>query len=156
MAHPQSGSQAPDAPLSVPELHQHIARELRRGKSQDDLVRYLGTRGWPEVTARPFVANAAKSLQYPPTPSEGQPEQRLQPNKLSNTPANTPAQANAGIYKQRMIRGLLWILAGIGLTLVANDIARSMFGTGVVFVFAIFFGFIDFVLGLRGWLQHRK
>jgi hypothetical protein len=132
----------PHAPVSVPELRQRIAKELRRGKSQDDLVRYLGTRGWPEVTARPFVANAARANEFPPEP---------QPAPQANETAR-PADA----YKQRMIRGLLWILAGIGLSIVASDIARSTRSTGFVFIFAILFGCVDFVLGLRGWLQHRK
>ena len=55
-----------------------------------------------------------------------------------------------------MIRGLLWVVAGIGLSFVTYDIARYTRSTGFVFIFAILFGLVDFALGLRGWLQHRK
>ena len=144
----------PQAPVSVPELRQHIAKELRRGKSQDDMVRYLGTRGWPAVTARPFVANAAK---FTESVEPGKPAAKMRPapDKTSDTsdPSNTSI---ADVYKHRMIRGLLWIVAGIGLSFVTYDIARYARGTGYVFIFAILFGIVDFVLGLRGWLQHRK
>ena len=137
------------APVSVPELRQHIAKELRRGKSQDDMVRYLGARGWPEVTARPFVANAAKIIEVSANPEpapEPTPRRQAAPSETSI----------AEIYKQRMIRGLLWVVAGIGLTFVTYDIARYTRSTGFIFIFAILFGLVDFVLGLRGWLQHRK
>jgi hypothetical protein len=136
---------APPAPLSIPELRHYIAKELRRGKSQDDLVRYLGTRGWPEVTARPFVANAAKSVQSLP---DAQPEQKPQ--------REAAPRSLAEAYKHRMIRGLLWMLAGAGLSFVAYDIASYYQSTGFVFIFAMGFGLVDFVLGLWGWLQHRK
>jgi hypothetical protein len=44
--------------LSMRDLHQIIVTEKQRGKTPDDMVSFLRQRGWPEVTARKFIANA--------------------------------------------------------------------------------------------------
>jgi hypothetical protein len=47
--------------FSMSDLNRIIVTELRRGKSQDDLIAYLQKRGWPLTAAEHFVRNAAFS-----------------------------------------------------------------------------------------------
>jgi hypothetical protein len=55
-------------------------------------------------------------------------------------------------YKKRMTRGLLWTVAGVVITCGTFVFADSLGGNFFLFYGAIIFGFIDFVVGLIGWL----
>ena len=45
--------------FSMSDLTRIITEELRRGKTQDDMIAYLQARGWPHITAEQFVKKAA-------------------------------------------------------------------------------------------------
>lgn len=57
-------------------------------------------------------------------------------------------------YKKRMKRGFLWTVVGIILTCGTFMFADSLGGKYVLFYGAIIYGFIDFVIGLIGWLAN--
>jgi hypothetical protein len=44
--------------LSMQDLNQIVIAEMNRGKTCDDMIAYLRERGWPENSARKFIANA--------------------------------------------------------------------------------------------------
>ena len=45
--------------FSMSDLTRIITEELRRGKTQDDMIAYLQARGWPHITAEQFVKKTA-------------------------------------------------------------------------------------------------
>ena len=55
-------------------------------------------------------------------------------------------------YKKRMTRGLLWTVVGVVITCGTLAFSDVLGGKYVLFYGAIIFGFIDFVVGLIGWL----
>ena len=57
-------------------------------------------------------------------------------------------------YKKRMTRGLLWTIAGVVITCGTYAFASELGGKFVLFYGAIIFGFIDFIVGLIGWLSN--
>lgn len=63
--------------------------------------------------------------------------------------------ARAEKYRKRMIRGLIWTAAGIVLTCGSYVFASSQGGQYVLCYGAIIFGFIDFLVGLVGWLSSK-
>jgi hypothetical protein len=54
-----------------------------------------------------------------------------------------------------MSRGLVWLVIGIILTCGTMAFSDSMGGKYVFFYGAIIWGFIDFIIGLFGWLSNR-
>lgn len=61
-------------------------------------------------------------------------------------------KARSEKYKKRMTRGLLWTVAGIVITCGTMAFADNLGGKFVLFYGAIIYGFIDFIIGLIGWL----
>ncbi len=57
-------------------------------------------------------------------------------------------------YKKRMTRGFLWTVVGIVLTCGTYAFAESLGGRYVLFYGAIVIGFIDFGIGLIGWIMN--
>jgi hypothetical protein len=57
-------------------------------------------------------------------------------------------------YKKRMTRGLLWTVAGLVITCGTYAFASELGGRFAIFYGAIIFGFIDFMVGLFGWLSN--
>jgi hypothetical protein len=57
-------------------------------------------------------------------------------------------------YKKRMTRGLLWTVAGVVITCGTYAFASELGGKYYLFYGAIIFGFIDFVVGLIGWVAN--
>jgi len=57
--------------------------------------------------------------------------------------------------KKRMIRGSLWTVGGIIVTILTYMFASQLGGTYFIFYGAIIFGFIDFIIGLAGWIADR-
>jgi len=57
-------------------------------------------------------------------------------------------------YKKRMTRGLLWTIAGTVITCGTFVFASELSGRFVLLYGAIIFGFIDFIIGLIGWLSN--
>jgi hypothetical protein len=57
-------------------------------------------------------------------------------------------------YKKRMTRGFLWTAAGIVITCGTFVFASELGGKFVVVYGAIIYGFIDFIVGLVGWLSN--
>jgi hypothetical protein len=125
--------------LSMQELNDLIDRELQQGSSQDSVTGILIARGWPEVTARQFVARAAQSAPARPAPIKV--EER---------------QSAILVYKRRMLRGLLWMLGGFVISVASLSLVRSNGGGSLVFFGAMIFGVIDFLAGFVGWWRCRK
>jgi hypothetical protein len=57
-------------------------------------------------------------------------------------------------YTKRLRRGLVWTVAGVAITLGTYAFAGELGGKFVLFYGAIIFGFIDFMVGLVGWLAN--
>jgi len=57
--------------------------------------------------------------------------------------------------KKRMIRGLLWTVGGIIVTILTYVFASQLGGTFFIFYGAIIVGFIDFIIGLVGWIAEK-
>ncbi|HEY3291158.1 MAG TPA: hypothetical protein VGK87_13605 [Anaerolineae bacterium] len=125
-AQPQSGS--------LKELKYSIIKQLTSGVEQGSVIQQLIERGWPEVSARHFVAG-------------------LVPRVLVNQAiAAHPAQmVNHG--KWRALRGLAFMSAGlviiiIGLALRDPSISLFTFSTGVIMGV---FGLLDLLFGISDW-----
>ena len=96
--------------FSMSDLNHIVVEELRRGKTQRNLIAYLQKRGWPLTAAEHFVRNAALAEanadpkialpQHPPTSAASQPSWRA---------------------------AIVWMLALMGLAVVLVDvIARNL------------------------------
>jgi hypothetical protein len=97
--------------FSMSDLNHIIVEELRRGKTQDDLIAYLQKRGWPLTAAEHFVRNAAFS--------EAVAEQRIADQQLTQPPTQPTSKSWRA--------ALVWMLALMGLAVVLVDvIAQGM------------------------------
>jgi hypothetical protein len=119
---------------TMSELSALVADELTRGQSREDVVELLVRRGWPQVSAQHFVDNKAQQL-------------------VGLQKSSSESAAAARMYRRKMVRGLLWAIAGITLTVAMYRTARG--STHVIWWGVVLFGFVDFVTGLIGWLSHR-
>ena len=57
-------------------------------------------------------------------------------------------------YKKRLTRGLIWTVLGVVITCGTYIFASELGGKFFLFYGAIIFGFIDFMIGLIGWLSN--
>lgn len=124
---------------SLRDLSISIATQLARGAQPDDLVRQLVGRGWPEVTARQFIANAG----------------HLSGVLLEQA---NERRAAARPHKQRAIRGLLCTIAGFGIAIIglnSPDVSAGIYHFAVGVILCIFES-IDCLSGLSGWWRHRR
>lgn len=108
-------------------LVRFAAQELSRKQPPAAVVKKLTEQGVTTATAEQVVAETQKLL-----------------NK-----------AVADKHKKRMSRGLVWLVIGIILTCGTMAFSDSMGGKYVFFYGAIIWGFIDFIIGLFGWLSNR-
>ena len=105
-------------------LFQFAAMELASNKSPQAVEKSLVSRGTSPETAKTVVKDAGYAVR----------------------------KARREKYKKRMTRGLLWTIAGLVITCGTYVFASELGGRFVLFYGAIIFGFIDFVIGLIGWL----
>jgi len=63
--------------------------------------------------------------------------------------------ARAEKFRKRMVRGLLWTVAGTLVTCLTYLFASNLGGSYLLCYGAILFGVIDFLVGLVGWLSNR-
>jgi hypothetical protein len=97
--------------FSMSDLNHIIVEELRRGKTQDDLIGYLQKRGWPRTTAEHFVRNAAFG--------EAVANQRIAEEPASQPLPQTP--------QKQWRAAIVWMMALMGLALMLVDIiSRGM------------------------------
>ena len=133
---------APSTPgLSMAELRDMVAHELRQGSSQESAAGILVARGWPDITARQFVARTAQNVEVITQAEPSETDKR---------------QAAIMVYKRRMVRGVLWMIGGIAIYVASLNIVRSYNGGSFVFFGSIIFGIIDFLAGFVGWWRSRK
>ena len=132
-----------------------ILHELRQGHCQDVAAEILIARGWPLVTAKQFVARTALSLNAPAA-SPAPPSTRPKPADMANPLSDDDRVIVAAMFKRRMIRGLMWMLGGIAISMASLSLSRLNGGGSFMFFGAMLFGMIDFLAGLVGWWRHRK
>lgn len=131
--------------LSMQELRSLILQELKQGRTQEAAADVLVARGWPEVTAQQFVVRTALSIEA--TAPVRQDSARV---------AWRDRQVSIRVYKRRMVRGLLWMLGGIAISLASANLVQSYSGGTFMFLGTMLFGMIDFLAGLIGWWRSRK
>ena len=107
-------------------LFQYAAMELASNKSHKAVEKLLVSRGASLEVAKTIVKDAKYAVK------------KLRREK----------------YKKRMTRGLLWTIAGVVITCGTYAFADSFGGKFYLFYGAIIFGFVDFVIGLIGWLAN--
>lgn len=108
-------------------LYKFAAIELANKKYPDAIIKSLTQQGADPETAKRIVAETQQAL-----------------NK-----------ARTEQYRKRMVRGLIWMVLGIIITCSTYLFADNLGGRFVLFWGAIIFGFIDFLVGLFGWLSNK-
>jgi hypothetical protein len=103
---------------------QYAVMELARNKSRQAVEKLLVDRGASPEVAKTIVNDARYAVK------------NLRGEK----------------YKKRMTRGFLWTVAGVVITWGTYAFASELGGKYYLFYGAIIFGFIDFVVGLIGWV----
>jgi len=116
-------------------LSKTVAKALADGTSEAEVARTLTEQGWSEEQATKLVAGIARALE-----------------SYRQSPPGRRALAER--HRKRMMRGLLWTVAGIAITVITHSAASSS-GTYLIFWGAILFGVIDFLAGLVGWLRNK-
>ena len=131
MASEMPSSQATETSRqTLQHLTKTIARQVEQGVTHDTLVQQLIEQGWPEVSARRFVLNAART---------------------TNKHRRIGSEARVSKAKTRIVRGLLWLLAGIGVLLISLEVPHITGGIPLLYTGAIVVGFFDFFIGLLNW-----
>jgi hypothetical protein len=128
----QSGSQAGSllemdwSQQSASSLFQYAAMELANAKSRKEIEKELVKRGASPKEAKTIVADAQYALK----------------------------KGRRDKYKKRLSRGLIWTVLGVVVTCGTYAFADELGGKFYLFYGAIIFGFIDFMIGLIGWLTN--
>ena len=126
------------APRSLKELPAGVVRQLAAGKSQELIIQQLIARGWPEISARHFVANAAPNAK--------------EHNVVDNSEERVVV---AELFRRRMIRDV-WLLAvSLGLMLAVVNFFPAMTALALFFLSMTVFSCIDFIVALLGWTKNR-
>ena len=107
-------------------LFQYAAMELSSNKSHQAVEKLLVSRGASLETAKTIVKDAQYGIK----------------------------KSHREKYKKRMTRGLIWTILGAVITCGTYAFASELGGKFVLFYGAIIFGFIDFIIGLIGWLSN--
>lgn len=105
-------------------MFQYVALELTNNKPTKLIVKELIGRGISPGNAEKIVEETQQALK----------------------------KARGQKYKKRMIRGLLWTIAGVAITCATFAFADELGGQSVLCYGAIIFGLIDFLAGLVGWV----
>jgi len=112
-----------------------ISDDFTKGKSLSEVIAYLVRSGWTEESAREFAGSIA---------------QRMYSDRLM---AEVQKGERARIYRNRMIRGLIWTIVGITITC-ATYLFTEPGGQFIICGGAILFGVIDFLIGFFGWISN--
>jgi hypothetical protein len=107
-------------------LFQYAVMELSSNKSHQAVEKLLVSRGASLETAKTIVKDAQYAVK----------------------------KARREKYKKRLTRGLIWTILGVLVTCGTYAFASELGGKFVLFYGAIIFGFIDFIIGLIGWLAN--
>lgn len=131
---------------------------------------------FPGAKRRISKADAAAKIEFPDTPFDGQGKADhlngspvihfgnienivLKPDAYERLQAWVPPKESretlAEKNRKRMIRGLLWTVAGILITAITYSIASDEGGTYFICWGAVIFGLLDLLAGLVGWLRYR-
>jgi hypothetical protein len=71
-------------PLTIRDLARIVVADMQCGKSRDEIVGFLMTRGWPEVSARRFVLNTLSDYSLADPGSRTRPRQPGEHRTLSD------------------------------------------------------------------------
>lgn len=123
------------AQQSLQHLSESITRQLSKGASQETLIQELVEQGWPEFSAKRFVLNAVRA---------------------ANKNRRIGSEARASQSRVRMIRGLLWLVAGLGVLLISLEVRHITGGIPLLYTGAIVVGFFDFFIGLLNWYDEQE
>ena len=127
-------SEMPSPQQSLQTLTDSITRQIADGISHEALIQQMVQQGWPEVSAKRFVLNVARA---------------------ANKHRRIGSEERVDKAKARMVRGLLWLLAGVAVLLVSLEVPHLTGGIPLLYVFAIVGGFFDFFLGLLTWYEEQ-
>lgn len=105
-----------NAHLSMRDLRQIVAKEVQSGKSEDEIVRYLTSRGWPETSAKHFISNALSKKEEAPTT-----ERAYRDAEYSTLFSDGDEKDEAGDAGS----ALLWVAALTGIVLVGLSLASN-------------------------------
>jgi hypothetical protein len=122
---------------TLKEITEFVLRQKAQGTPAERIVRRLTERGWPEATARRFVSNIQIDAAA----------QRKR--SMPNTPASH--------YWQRILRGLICVLIGLGVIVAGLSSSDAYLG---LYYFAMgvllcIFEAIDFLSGILDWWRNR-
>jgi hypothetical protein len=112
---------------------QILVNNFTEGKSLSEVVAFMVKSGWKEESASTFASSIA---------------QRLTSN---HSLAEFQRSHKARSYRNRMIRGLIWSIAGIAITVITYLFTEPG-GQFIICGGVIFFGVIDFLIGFFGWI----
>ena len=132
----------PTQPPSLQEITRAVIRQLMNGKSREAVTQDLVARGWPEVSARQFVTNAAQSLQSLASP-------------LVKPEEDEERRYMAEMFRRRAARDfLLTAMFMIGMFIVF-DLFPSLQMLALFFLSMCAFSFVDLLVALIGWWRNR-
>lgn len=118
------------------DITKHVIQQLTSGKRQKTIVKKLVKSGLSKDSSRQLVSNLANELDAYKKSPEGR-------------------SFLAAKNKKRMLQGLAWTVVGLIITSTSYASASDQGGTYLICWGAVLFGFIDFLIGLFGWLTYR-
>ena len=128
-------NEVPAQQISLQNLSETITSQLSKGATQESMIQQLIGQGWPEVTARRFVVNASRAVN--------------KHRRIGSEDRLVKARA-------RIVRGLLWLLAGVAVLLISLEVPNLKGGIPMLYVGAIVVGFFDFFIGLLNWREEQE
>lgn len=134
------------------DLRSTIARELATGKSEDEVVELLRSRGLSESTARRFVAQATGGGS-PASPSAGAPARRTGGPTSRPSPV-APSQDEEPDGTWRMTVGVFFLFLGLAITGLTFLLARPG-GKFLLAWGAVAYGLVDLGRGAARWWPLR-
>ena len=124
-------------PRSLKELTSTLVKQLASGTSQELLISQLIERGWPEVSARHFIANIAQTAS--------------QHNDVDEVREIVAAQ-----FRSRIIRDLIIGLIFFGLVLLSMTFFEALDMLALFFFGMSVYSFVDMVIAFIGYSRNRK
>ena len=126
---------------SLQELTGAVVKQLVAGRSQETVIRQLVNRGWPEVSARHFVANLAQTASQHRDRDGGDDEERV---------------IMAELYRRRMLRDLVLSVVCCGAMFVLFIFVRTVPALTLFVLSMAVFSLVDLITALVGWWRYRK
>ena len=135
---------------TLKDIRQSIALQKVRGEPVERIIRQLMARGWPEVSARHFVANVQVSITARST-ARGV-------ARDAEVVESSQRKAHVRYCQWRVLRGMICIILGLAMIMVgllASDVFEglALFAVGVMLCTV---ETIDFAYGIRGWWRNRN